>query len=195
MRHPRAWTALSLGLPLGLAAGIGSYTFLYAKGGAYLTNDPAACAQCHVMRDHYDGWLASSHRSVAVCNDCHTPPGLLARYLTKASNGFWHSFAFTTGWFPDVLRIRPRNHEVTEAREAAATRSWPRRAVYRGGRSSCSTSSGPRTRTGSTRPRRRRGSWRSRSTTPAAASSRSGTRRPPDASEPEDPGRFRDSCG
>jgi cytochrome c nitrite reductase small subunit len=110
----RAWTALSIGLPLGLAAGIGSYTFLYAKGGAYLTNDPAACAQCHVMREHYDGWLKSSHRSVAVCNDCHTPPGLVAKYATKASNGFWHSFAFTTGWFPDVIRIRPVNHDVTE---------------------------------------------------------------------------------
>jgi hypothetical protein len=29
------------------------------------------------------------HRAAAVCNDCHTPPGLLGKYTTKALNGFW----------------------------------------------------------------------------------------------------------
>ncbi|MGH7595818.1 MAG: NapC/NirT family cytochrome c [bacterium] len=81
-----------LGISLGLAAGLGAYTFIYAKGGSYLTNDPAACANCHVMSEHYSGWIKSSHRAVAVCNDCHTPPGFVAKYATKASNGFWHSF-------------------------------------------------------------------------------------------------------
>jgi cytochrome c nitrite reductase small subunit len=99
---------------IGIAAGVGGYTFVYAKGAAYLTNDPAACANCHVMSDHYTGWLVSSHRSVAVCNDCHTPPGLIPKYITKAENGFWHSFAFTTGRFPDPIRIKERNYRVTE---------------------------------------------------------------------------------
>ena len=103
-----------LGLVLGLAAGIGGYTFIYAKGASYLSNDAATCANCHVMTDHYNGWIHGSHRAVAVCNDCHTPPGLIPKYATKASNGFWHSFAFTTGRFPDPLRIKPRNHEVTQ---------------------------------------------------------------------------------
>jgi cytochrome c nitrite reductase small subunit len=69
---------------------------VYARGGSYLTDDPAACANCHVMREQYDGWIAASHRAVAVCNDCHTPPGLLGKYATKARNGFWHSVAFTS---------------------------------------------------------------------------------------------------
>jgi cytochrome c nitrite reductase small subunit len=56
----------------------------------------------------------ASHRAVAVCNDCHTPPGLIPKYVTKARNGFWHSFYFTTGGHPDPLRITPRNHDVTE---------------------------------------------------------------------------------
>ena len=98
----------------GLTIGIGGYTFVYAKGYSYLTNDPAACANCHIMRDHYSAWTRASHRSVAVCNDCHTPPGLVPKYLTKAQNGFWHSFYFTTGRYPDPLRITPRNHDVTE---------------------------------------------------------------------------------
>jgi cytochrome c nitrite reductase small subunit len=99
---------------VGLLVGLGSYTFLYAKGYSYLTNDPAACANCHIMQDHFDAWTRGSHRSVAVCNDCHTPPGLVPKYLTKARNGFWHSFYFTTGRYPDPLRITPRNHDVTE---------------------------------------------------------------------------------
>ena len=99
---------------VGLLAGIGSYTFVYAKGYSYLTNDPRACANCHVMQDHFDAWTRGSHRSVAGCNDCHTPPGLVPKYLTKARNGFWHSFYFTTGRYPDPLRITPRNHDVTE---------------------------------------------------------------------------------
>jgi cytochrome c nitrite reductase small subunit len=98
----------------GLALGLGSYTFVYARGYSYLTNDPAACANCHIMRDHYAAWTRASHRAVAVCNDCHTPPGLIPKYMTKARNGFWHSFYFTSGRYPDPLRITPRNHEVTE---------------------------------------------------------------------------------
>ena len=99
---------------VGLLAGIGTYTFVYARGYSYLTNDPRACANCHVMQDHFDAWARGSHRSVAGCNDCHTPPGLVPKYLTKARNGFWHSFYFTTGQYPDPLRITPRNHDVTE---------------------------------------------------------------------------------
>jgi len=49
---------------MGMAIGIGSYTFIYAKGGSYLTNDPAACANCHIMNEQYAGWIKSSHRSV-----------------------------------------------------------------------------------------------------------------------------------
>jgi cytochrome c nitrite reductase small subunit len=103
-----------LAAAIGLAIGVGGYTFLYAKGSSYLTDNPAACANCHIMREHYDGWTKSSHRTVAVCNDCHTPAGFVSKYTTKAANGFWHSFAFTTGRFPEPLRIKPHNREITE---------------------------------------------------------------------------------
>jgi cytochrome c nitrite reductase small subunit len=99
---------------VGLLVGVGGYTFIYAKGYSYLSNDPGACANCHVMRDHFSAWTRASHRAVAVCNDCHTPPGLLGKYVTKARNGFWHSFYFTTGRYPDPLQITERNHDVTE---------------------------------------------------------------------------------
>jgi cytochrome c nitrite reductase small subunit len=99
----------------GLAGGVGAYTFLYARGASYLSDDPTACANCHVMADQLSGWHQSSHRSVAVCNDCHTPPGLVPKYLTKAINGFNHSFAFTSGRFPEPILITARNRRVTEA--------------------------------------------------------------------------------
>ncbi len=103
-----------IALVAGIAAGVGSYTFVYARGYSYVTNDPQACANCHIMQAHYDAWTRASHRSVAVCNDCHTPPGLIPKYVTKAQNGFWHSFYFTTGRFPDPIRITARNQQVTE---------------------------------------------------------------------------------
>ena len=103
-----------LGVALGAAVGIGGFTFIYAKGYSYLTNDPGACANCHVMNEQYAGWLKSSHRSVAACNDCHTPPGALGKYYTKASNGFWHSYYFTTNTFHEPIRITERNRRVTE---------------------------------------------------------------------------------
>ncbi len=108
------FAVIILGPLIGLAAGIGGYTFLYAKGASYLSNDPAACANCHVMQSQYDQWLSSSHRSVAVCNDCHTPKGFIAKYATKALNGFNHSYAFTTGRFHEPIQIGERNRRVTE---------------------------------------------------------------------------------
>ena len=98
----------------GAAFGLGGYTFLYARGWSYLTNDPRACANCHVMQEQYAGWLKSSHRSVAACNDCHTPPDFLGKYFTKAENGFRHSLAFTTGDFHEPIQIVPRDRAVTE---------------------------------------------------------------------------------
>lgn len=111
----RAFVAqLALALLVGAGAGLGLFTVAYARGFSYLTDDPAACANCHVMRDHFDGWLKSSHRAAAVCNDCHTPHDFLRKYLTKARNGWHHARAFTTGDFPDPIRITGRNARVTE---------------------------------------------------------------------------------
>ena len=87
---------------------------LIDDGAAYLTNDPAACANCHVMREQYDGWRKSSHHAVAVCNDCHLPHNFVGKWYTKAENGFFHSLAFTLGDFPEPIRIKPRNSRVTQ---------------------------------------------------------------------------------
>ncbi|NLG43364.1 MAG: cytochrome c nitrite reductase small subunit [Phycisphaerae bacterium] len=103
-----------LGL-LGVGAGVGAYTFIYAEGASYLTDDAAACANCHVMQEQYRAWNRSSHHAVATCNDCHTPHDFLGKYLVKARNGYHHSLAFTTGWFHEPIQITPQNLAVTEA--------------------------------------------------------------------------------
>ena len=110
----RLWLVFAAAALIGVAVGLGAFTFVYAKGYSYLTNDPAACANCHIMRDHFDAWTRASHRAVATCNDCHTPHNFVGKYTTKALNGFWHSFYFTTGNYPDPLRITERNEHVTE---------------------------------------------------------------------------------
>lgn len=112
----KAYMALAIiaGMFIGAGAGVGTYTFWYAHGASYMTDDPAACANCHIMDDHYDSWLKSSHHHVAVCNDCHTPHNFVGKYLSKAENGFNHSWAFVTGWFHEPIQITPKNREITE---------------------------------------------------------------------------------
>jgi cytochrome c nitrite reductase small subunit len=109
-----ALLATGIALTLGAAAGLGCFTFVYGKGASYLGNDPNACANCHIMQDHLDAYVKSSHRAVATCNDCHTPPGFIAKYFTKAEHGFFHSLAFTTGNFHDPIEIKERSRRVTE---------------------------------------------------------------------------------
>jgi len=99
----------------GVFAGLALFNISYAKGTAYLHDDPAACANCHVMADVYNSWRKGSHHQTAVCNDCHTPPGTVGKYTSKALNGFLHSWAFTLGTYPANLRITARNRAITEA--------------------------------------------------------------------------------
>jgi len=113
-RRRALWLSGGLGLLFGVFSGLSAFTFGYGEGAAYLSDDPAACANCHVMRGHLDSWLQSSHKNVATCNDCHLSPHSLGKWVTKADNGFFHSLAFTTGDFPDPIRIKPRNRRVTQ---------------------------------------------------------------------------------
>ncbi len=120
MRSRRGVSLLPVPLALaaataGVALGMGAYAFHYAKGSSYLGNDPASCANCHVMGAHYAGWLAGPHHNAATCNDCHTPAGAVPKYVVKTRNGWRHSMAFTTGEYPDAILARPESLAVVEA--------------------------------------------------------------------------------
>lgn len=106
--------ALIVACMAGVFGGLGSFTFGYGEGYAYLGNNPKTCANCHPMQEFYDSWLQSSHHNVAVCNDCHTPHNLVGKYLSKADNGFFHSLAFTSGDFKSPIQIKARNARIVQ---------------------------------------------------------------------------------
>lgn len=99
---------------VGALFGLGGFTFDYANGTSYLSNNPNACANCHVMQEHLDAWTKSSHGKFATCNDCHAPHDLVGKYYCKARNGLFHSLAFTTGDFPDRILMHDYNRSVVE---------------------------------------------------------------------------------
>ena len=110
---------------LGIAVGFGGYAFAYAKGASYVGNDPATCANCHVMTGQYDGWQKAPHHAAATCNDCHVPPQFPAKYVAKAQNGYHHSMGFTLqssrpdapgqrAFFEEPIRIKARNSQILQ---------------------------------------------------------------------------------
>jgi cytochrome c nitrite reductase small subunit len=99
----------------GLAAGIGGFTFRYARGLSYFSTDPAACVNCHIMQPQYDAWRHSSHRTVAVCIDCHLPTSFVPKYLAKAENGIRHAARFTTQNFVEPIVVQPAGEAILQA--------------------------------------------------------------------------------
>ena len=104
--------AIAACIAVGLTAGLGGYTFQQGEGLSYFLDDPQACVNCHVMRDQYESWNHSSHRTWATCNDCHMPAAKIDGLYTKALNGWNHSVKFTTGDFPEPIVINERNRRI-----------------------------------------------------------------------------------
>jgi cytochrome c nitrite reductase small subunit len=113
-KHDRRYLWTPFVVLLGMCAGLGVYTFGYGKGASYLKNDPSACANCHVMQEHFDTWQQSSHHHVATCNDCHLPHNPVGKLVVEADNGFFHSLAFTLQDYHDPIQIKPRNRVVAQ---------------------------------------------------------------------------------
>lgn len=106
MKRALSWGAA---IAIGILIGTGFYTFRYAKGLSYLSNDPQACMNCHVMREEFDSWVKSSHHTAATCNACHVPHAFPLKYLAKMRNGWNHSKAFTLQNYPEPIRITRHN--------------------------------------------------------------------------------------
>lgn len=105
---------LLLAAAVGVFAGIGGYTFLYAEGLSYMSSDPKACVNCHIMQPQYDAWQKSSHHAVADCVDCHLPHGFVRKYIAKAENGWHHSKGFTLQNFHEPIMIKEGNARILQ---------------------------------------------------------------------------------
>lgn len=119
----RATAALLLPIPAkivfplflvgGITAGLGLYTIYMSRAFSYLSDDPAACVNCHIMSSSYQSWSHSSHAQWATCNDCHVPQtSLAAGYAFKAVDGLYHAAMFTFRAEPQVIRPRHASNEV-----------------------------------------------------------------------------------
>lgn len=111
------WTARlpeMAALALGVALGLGLFTFGYADGLSYFSSDSKACANCHIMNPEYDSWVKSSHHIAARCVDCHLPKATLPKLLAKAENGYHHSKGFTLEDFPEPIMIKPKNARILQ---------------------------------------------------------------------------------
>ena len=107
-------SVLALCVLTSIGLGIGLFTFHYAEGFSYMSDDPKVCVNCHIMQSQYDSWLKSSHHAVAGCVDCHLPHDFIGKYIAKGENGWHHSVAFTLQNFHEPIRITPKNAAILQ---------------------------------------------------------------------------------
>lgn len=82
---------------------------------SYMSDDPLACVNCHVMTPVYNSWMHSSHREWANCNDCHVPHNnVFNKYFFKMKDGLYHSTVFTMRAEPEVMFMREASAEVVQ---------------------------------------------------------------------------------
>lgn len=102
---PPRWR-LAVILAAGTFSGLGLFVFHISNASSYLTDDPKACVNCHIMAPQFATWQHSAHGRVTVCNDCHVPHDNIAlKYGFKAMDGTRHAFMFTFRMEPDVIRM------------------------------------------------------------------------------------------
>lgn len=101
---------------VGVAIGMALVLARIANATSYLSDEPQACINCHVMTDAYASWQRGSHGRVAVCNDCHVPhDNIAAKYVFKSQDGLKHSYVFTKGDAPQVLGLSAGAVPVVQA--------------------------------------------------------------------------------
>ncbi|WP_299109567.1 cytochrome c nitrite reductase small subunit [uncultured Tenacibaculum sp.] len=102
-------------LLIGIVTGLGFFMAKEASLVSYMSDDPLACVNCHVMTPMYNSWMHSSHREQASCNDCHVPhDNVLNKYYFKAKDGLFHASVFTARAEPEVMFMREASQEVVQ---------------------------------------------------------------------------------
>ncbi|MCD4770734.1 MAG: cytochrome c nitrite reductase small subunit [Bacteroidales bacterium] len=99
----------------GIFAGLSIFVFHISKAPSYLSDNPSTCVNCHVMAPQYSTWAHSSHREIAVCNDCHVPHNnVVNKYFFKMKDGLRHATVFTLRKEPQVIFIKESGADVVQ---------------------------------------------------------------------------------
>ncbi|QQS35029.1 MAG: cytochrome c nitrite reductase small subunit [Ignavibacteriales bacterium] len=111
---PPQWRAPVI-IAIGVIFGLGFVIAHISNATSYLSDDPKACVNCHVMNPQFATWQRSSHARVTTCNDCHVPhDNFIRTYLFKASDGLRHATMFTFRLEPQVIRIHEAGRNVVQ---------------------------------------------------------------------------------
>ncbi|MEM1137088.1 MAG: cytochrome c nitrite reductase small subunit [Bacteroidota bacterium] len=111
---PKNWQ-IPVIILLGAVVGLAFYMVNAANVTSYLTDNPRACINCHVMTTEYITWNHSAHREVATCNDCHVPhENVLKQYAFKAKDGLYHATIYTLRAEPQAIIMHEAGREVVQ---------------------------------------------------------------------------------
>lgn len=109
MKFKRAIVFILLGV---LAGGGGLFLYLL-RAHTYLTDDPAACVNCHIMAPYYATWFHGAHAQHATCNDCHVPhENAVKKWVFKGMDGMRHIAVFLTRSEGQVLQANDKSATV-----------------------------------------------------------------------------------
>lgn len=109
---PKEWI-LPISIVGGVIFGIGIYIAYMSRIHSYLSDDPSACVNCHIMAPYHESWRHSSHAQWANCNDCHVPhDNVIKKYAFKAKDGLMHATIFTLRAEPVAIRPREESYAV-----------------------------------------------------------------------------------
>jgi len=111
---PPEWKPAVL-LVLGVCGGMVALVLHISNAPSYLSNDPQACINCHIMAPQFATWQRGAHGRGVTCNDCHVPHDNVVRsYFFKAQDGMRHAFMFTFRLEPQVIQIREGGRTVVQ---------------------------------------------------------------------------------
>ncbi len=111
---PKKWQFIAI-IVFGSMIGLLFYAFYVSNVSSYLSDKPETCMNCHIMAPEYATWNHSSHREVAVCNDCHVPHNnALNKWYFKAKDGIRHASIFTARLEPQTIFIKEASVKVVQ---------------------------------------------------------------------------------
>ncbi len=106
------WTGYVL---MGACVGLGMFVVVISEAVSYMSDDPNACINCHIMIPQYATWQKSSHGRFTTCNDCHVPhDSELRKIWFKANDGLRHATIFTLRAEPQVIQAIPASVKVIQ---------------------------------------------------------------------------------